>query len=59
MFASVVINRRADTGFSLIEMMVAMVILSLSLGVLYQAVSGATRNVGVAGEYLEATMLAE
>lgn len=36
-----------------------MVILSLSLGVLYQAVSGATRNVGVAGEYLEATMLAE
>lgn len=36
-----------------------MVVLSLSLGVLYQAVSGATRNVGVAGEYLEATMLAE
>lgn len=50
---------RVSGGFSLIEMMVAMVVISLSLGVLYQAVTGATRNVDVAGEYLEATMLAE
>jgi general secretion pathway protein I len=36
---------RAAAGFSLLEMMVAMTILSISLGVMYQAVSGATRNV--------------
>jgi general secretion pathway protein I len=46
-------------GFSLIEMLVAMVVLSLSLGVLYQAAIGATRNVRVAAEYTEAVMLAE
>ena len=46
-------------GFSLIEMLVAMVVLSLSLGVLYQAATGATRNVRVAAEYTEAIMLAE
>ena len=46
-------------GFSLIEMLVALVILSLSLGVLYQAAMGATRNVRVASEYTDAVMLAE
>lgn len=46
-------------GFSLIEMLVALVILSLSLGVLYQAAMGATRNVRVASEYTNAVMLAE
>lgn len=50
---------RSGNGFSLIEMMVAMVILSLSLGVLYQASMGATRNVRVAGEYNEALILGE
>lgn len=34
-----------SAGFSLLEMVVAMAILSLSLGALYQATSGATRNV--------------
>jgi len=47
------------TGFSLIEMLVALVILSLSLGVLYQAGTGATRNVRVADEYTGALVLAE
>ena len=46
-------------GFSLIEMLVALVVLSLSLSVLYQAVMGATRNVRVAAEYTDAVMLAE
>lgn len=46
-------------GFSLIEMLVALVVLSLSLGVLYQAATGATRNVRVAAEYTDAVMLAE
>jgi general secretion pathway protein I len=46
-------------GFSLIEMLVALVVLSLSLGVLYQAATGAIRNVRVAAEYTDAVMLAE
>ena len=46
-------------GFSLIEMLVALVVLSLSLSVLYQAAMGATRNVRVASEYTDAVMLAE
>lgn len=50
---------RHQPGFSLIEMLVALVVLSLSLGVLYEAAMGATRNVRVAAEYTEAVMLAE
>ena len=46
-------------GFSLIEMLVALVVLSLSLGALYQAAAGATRNVRVAAEYTQAVMVAE
>lgn len=46
-------------GFSLIEMVVAMVVLSFSLTVLYQAAMGATRNVRVAAEYSDAVILAE
>ena len=48
-----------DEGFSLIEMLVALVVLSLSLTVLYQAAIGSTRNVRVAAEYTDAVMLAE
>lgn len=51
--------RRGASGFSLLEMLVAVVILSLSLGALYQAAVGATRNVRVASEYTAAVMLAE
>lgn len=50
---------RQAPGFSLIEMLVALVVLSLSLGVLYQAATAATRNVRVAAEYTDAVMLAE
>ena len=35
----------ATGGFSLLEMLVAISVLSLALGMLYQAASGATRNV--------------
>ena len=45
-------------GFSLLEMVVAMAILSLSLGVLYQATSGATRNVRTGEKYAYAVELA-
>lgn len=46
-------------GFSLLEMLVALVILSLSLGALYQSATAAIRNVMVADEYTRAVMLAE
>lgn len=36
---------RHQGGFSLLEMVVAIAILALSLGALYQATSGATRNI--------------
>lgn len=52
-------SRPPQRGFSLVEMLVAMVILSLSLGVLYQAAAGAIRNARVSGEYTEAVILAE
>ena len=50
---------RCASGFTLIETLVAIVILSLSLGVLYQAAVGATRNARVAAEYSRAIVIAE
>ena len=50
---------RCAAGFTLIETLVAIVILSISLGVLYQAAMGATRNARVAAEYSRAIVLAE
>ena len=46
-------------GFSLVEMLAALIILGLALGALYQAASGATRNARVSAEYAIATTLAE
>jgi general secretion pathway protein I len=45
-------------GFSLLEMVVAMAILSLSLSALYQATAGATRNVRTDERYAYAIELA-
>ena len=45
-------------GFSLLEMMVAISILALALGALYQAASGATRNVRTAERYAYGVELA-
>ena len=46
-------------GFSLLEMLVALVILSLSLGALYQGATRAIQNTSVADQYTRAVMLAE
>ncbi len=51
-------NRRASGGFSLLEMLVAISILALSLGALYQATGGATRNVRADERYAYAVELA-
>lgn len=52
-------GRSAQTGFSLLEMVVALVILSISLAMLYQAAAGATRNVRVDERYAFAVQIAE
>ena len=52
-------GRSAASGFSLLETLVALVILSLALGALYQAAAGATRNIRVAEQYTCAVALAE
>lgn len=49
---------RAQAGFSLLEMMVAMAILGLALGALYQASTAATRNVRVDERYAYAVEIA-
>jgi general secretion pathway protein I len=45
-------------GFSLLEMVVAIAIMALALGTLYQAASGATRNVRVDEKYAYGVELA-
>ena len=49
---------RASRGFSLLEMVVAIAILGLALGALYQSAGGATRNVRVDEKYAYGVELA-
>jgi general secretion pathway protein I len=49
---------RSQNGFSLLEMVVAIAILAMALGALYQAASGATRNVRSDERYTYAVELA-
>jgi general secretion pathway protein I len=51
-------GRDRAAGFSLLEMIVAMAILALALGALYQAASGATRNVRADEKYAYGVELA-
>jgi general secretion pathway protein I len=51
-------STRQQRGFSLLEMMVAISILALALGSLYQAASGATRNVRTSERYAYGVELA-
>lgn len=46
-------------GFSILEVLVAFVIMSLSLAALYQSVAGSLRSVDVAEHYVRATLLAK
>ncbi len=52
-------GRRAEQGFSLLEVLVAFAILALSLGVLLQIFSRAMNVTAVSGDYSRAVALAE
>jgi len=52
-------SKNRQSGFSLLEVLVAFAILSMSLGVLYQAFSNSLRNVGASGDYSRAMIIAE
>jgi general secretion pathway protein I len=52
------VNRRCG-GFSLIEVLVAFVILALTIGVLMRIFSGGLRNIGAAADYSRAVAIAE
>ena len=45
------VRPKSSAGFSLLEMVVAVAILALALGALYQSASGATRNVRIDEKY--------
>lgn len=49
---------RHAVGFSLLEMVIALLILAFALGALYQAASGATRNVRIDEKHAYAVELA-
>jgi general secretion pathway protein I len=51
--------KRASSGFSLIEVLVAFVILALTLSVVMRIFSGGLRNVAHADDYSRAVLLAE
>jgi len=53
-----VFPRRRSAGYSLIEVLVAMVILALSLTVLLRIFSAGLRNISVADEYTRALLIA-
>jgi general secretion pathway protein I len=51
-------SSRRQRGFSLLELMVAFVIMAFSLGMLYQATGGTVRSLGDTEQHLRASMLA-
>lgn len=51
--------RTSHRGFTLIEVLVAFLILALSLTVLMRIFSGGLRNVGLAEDYAQAVLVAE
>jgi general secretion pathway protein I len=52
-------TRRRATGFTLLEMLVALAIMGMSLGLLYRASGGAVRNVGTVEHLQRAILVAQ
>lgn len=53
------LGQQRQGGFSLLEVLVAFVILALSMGTMMQIFSGGLRNVGLSEEYARAVAIAE
>lgn len=53
------LSRRAQGGFSLLELLVAFVIMAFSLGMLYQASGGTVRALADTEQHFRATVLAQ
>ena len=51
--------RRHSRGYTLVEVLVAFVILAMALSVLLRIFSGGVRNVGVSSDYAKAVLIAE
>lgn len=51
--------RRRSSGYTLVEVLVAFVILAMALSVLLRIFSGGVRNVGVSSDYAKAVLIAE
>ncbi|RMX17560.1 type II secretion system protein [Vandammella animalimorsus] len=52
-------SARAATGFTLIEVLVALFIMALALALLYRTLGSNTQAVAISGQYQRATMLAQ
>ena len=51
--------RRRSRGYTLVEVLVAFVILAMALSVLLRIFSGGVRNVGASSDYAKAVLIAE
>ena len=51
--------KRRSCGYTLIEVLIAMMILALSLTVIFRIFSSGLRNIGIASDYSHAVMVAE
>lgn len=49
----------SQQGISLLEVLVALTILAMAMGVVFEVFSGGLRNLGLSGEYTRAAVLAE
>ncbi len=52
-------RRNSSQGFSLLELLVALAIMAMALGMLYRAIGGSARTVGDVSRYSQAVIIGE